>query len=69
MITYPISSKFCKESFSVMLLALQVSIFLMSSFRVFHFNRKNEIKKGNTLMVFKYLLFCSSINLFDVKDV
>ena len=24
-------------------------------------------RKGNTLMEFKYLLFCSSINLFDVK--
>ena len=25
-------------------------------------------KKGNTLMEFKYLLLCSSIDLFDVKD-
>ena len=26
------------------------------------------MKKGNTLTELKYLLFCSSINLFDVKD-
>ena len=32
------------------------------------FNRKMKWKKGNTLMEFKYLLFCSSIDLFDVKD-
>ena len=35
---------------------------------LFHFNRKMKWKKGNTLMEFKYLLFCSSIDLFDVKD-
>ena len=29
---------------------------------------KNEIKKRNTLMEFKYLLFHSRIDLFDVKD-
>ena len=26
-------------------------------------------KKGNTLLEFKYLLFCSSIDLFDAKDL
>ena len=55
-----------------MLLALQFSIFLLSSFIedfVFvSFQQKNEIKKGNTLMEFKYLLFRSKIDLFDVKD-
>ena len=55
-----------------MLSALQFSIFLLSSFIedfVFvSFQQKNEIKKGNTLMEFKYLLFRSSIELFDVKD-
>ena len=55
-----------------MLLALQFSIFLLSSFIedfVFvSFQQKNEIKKGNTLMEFKYLLFRWRIDLFDVKD-
>ena len=31
------------------------------------FQQKNEIKKGNTPMVFKYLLFRSRLDLFDVK--
>ena len=31
------------------------------------FQQKNEIKKGNTLMEFKVLLFCLKIDLFDVK--
>ena len=35
---------------------------------LFYFSRKMEWKKGNTLMELKYLLFCSSIYLFDVKD-
>ena len=55
-----------------MLLALQFSIFLLSSFIedfVFvSFQQKNELKKGNTLMEFKYLLFRWRIDLFDVKD-
>ena len=71
MITYPISSNFCKKRFSGMLLALQFSIFLVSSFIedffFISFQQKNEIKKGNILMEFKYLLFCSSIDLLDVK--
>ena len=72
MITYPISSNFCKKHFSGMLSALQFSIFLISSviedFLFISFQQKNEIKKGNTLMEFKYLLFCWSIDLFHVKD-
>ena len=72
MITYPISSNFCKKHFSGMLSALQFSIFLISSviedFLFISFQQKNEIKKGNTLMEFKYLLSCSRIDLFDVKD-
>ena len=36
---------------------------------LFHFNSKMKWKKGNTLMAFKYLLFCSSIDLFDVKNL
>ena len=72
MITYPISSNFCKKRFPGMLSALQFSIFLVSSFIedfwFISFQQKNEMKKGNTLMQFKYLLFCSSIDLFDVKD-
>ena len=55
-----------------MLLALQFSIFLLSSFIedfVFvSFQQKNEIKKGNALMEFKYLLFRGRIDLLDVKD-
>ena len=72
MITYPISSNFCKKRFSGMLSALRFSIFLVSSFiqdfLFISFQQKNEKKKGSTLMEFKYLLFCSSIDLLDVKD-
>ena len=65
MITYPVSSNFCKKHFSEMLSALRFSIFVISY--LFHFKRKMK-KKGNTLMEFKYFLFCSSLDLFDVKD-
>ena len=55
-----------------MLSALQFSIFLLSSFVedfvVVSFQQKNEIKKGNTMIEFKYLIFRSRIDLFDVKD-
>ena len=68
-----------------MLSALQFSIFLLSSFLedsvVVSFQQKNEIKTGNTLIQFKYLLLRndyvetiyfkylrSRIYLFDVKD-
>ena len=55
-----------------MLSALQFSFFLLSSFVedfvVVSFQQKNEIKKGNTLIEFKYLLFRSRIDLFDIKD-
>ena len=48
-----------------MLSALHFSVFLVSSFTehflFISFQQENEIKKGNTLMDFKYLLFCSSI--------
>ena len=61
MITHPISSNFCEKRFSGMLMALQSSIFLVSSFigdfLFISFQQKNEIKKGNTLMEFKYLTF------------
>ena len=60
-ITYRTSSNFSKKRFSGMLWALQFSIFLVSSliedFLFISFQQKNEIKKGNTLMEFKYLLF------------
>ena len=49
----------CFWSFSCLLLKISC---------LFHFNRKMKWKKGNTLTEFKYLLFCSSIDLFDVKD-
>ena len=55
-----------------MSLALQFSIFLVSSFiedfLFISFQQKNQIKKGNTLMEFKHLLFSSGIALFGVKD-
>ena len=38
MITYPISSNFCKKRFSGILLALQFSIFLVSSFMALQFS-------------------------------
>ena len=53
-------------------MALQFSIFLVTSFikdfLFISFQQENEIKKGKTLMEFKYLLSCSRIDLFDVKD-
>ena len=55
-----------------MLLALRFSIFLLSSFvedfAVVSFQQKNEIKKGNTMIEFKYLIFRSRIDLLDIKD-
>ena len=41
---------------------------LLKIYCLFNFNRKMKWKKGNTLMEFKYLIFFSSIDLFDVKD-
>ena len=53
-------------------MALQISLFLVSSFiedfLFISFQQQNEIKKGNAQMAFKYLLSCSRIDLFDVKD-
>ena len=61
MITYSISSNFSKKRSSGILSALQFSIFPVSSFiedfLFISFQQKNEIKKGNTLMEFKYLTF------------
>ena len=72
MITYPIFINFCKKKFTAMLSVLQFFIFLASFIYDFLFisvQQKNEIKKENALMAFKYSLFCSSIDFFDVKDV
>ena len=55
-----------------MLSVLQFFIFLASFIYDFLFisvQQKNEIKEENALMAFKYLLFCSSIDFFDVKDI
>ena len=72
MITYPISSNFCKKRFFGILLTIQFSIFLVSSFiedfLFISFQQKIEIKKGNTLVTLKYLLSSSRIDLFDAKD-
>ena len=38
MITYPISSNFCEKRFCGMLMALQFSIFLISSFMALQFS-------------------------------
>ena len=69
MITYPISSNFCKKRFSGMLSALQFSIFLVSSFienfLFISFQQKNEIKReipSSNIYIF------ARIDLFDVKD-
>ena len=43
-------------------------IFFYWRFFYISFQQKNEIKKRKTLMEFKYLLFCSNIDLFDIKD-
>ena len=43
-----------------------VSSFIEDFFLI-PFQQKKEIKMGNTLIQLKYLLFCSSIDLFDVK--
>ena len=40
----------------------------LEDFLFISFQQKNERKKGSTLMEFKYLLFCASIDLLDVKD-
>ena len=42
---------------------------LYRCFFFIQFRQKNEIKKGNTLMELKYLLFYTSIDVFDFKDV
>ena len=49
----------CLWSFSCLLLKIS---------SLFHSNRKMRWKKGSTLMELKYLFFCSSIDLLDVKD-
>ena len=55
-----------------MLSALQLTIFLLSffieDFAFVLYQKENEVKKRNTLMEFKYLLFRSGMDLFDVKD-
>ena len=45
-----------------------VFFFLLKILCLFHFKKKNKVKKGNTLMDYKYLLFRSRIDLFDIKD-
>ena len=41
--------------------------FFTEDFVFVSFQQKNEIKKGNTLMEFKYLLFRLRLDLFDAK--
>ena len=53
MITYTISSNFCKKRFSA---SIPPGYFYCRS--LFYFiSTENETKKGNTLMELKYLLF------------
>ena len=68
MITYPTSSNFSKKIFLALFSPLQYSflhyvthkisclLLLMISY-LLHFNRKMKLKKGNTQMKFKHLLF------------
>ena len=63
---YLCKSLFFNEEWGDCLLSFSCLILKISC--LFHFNRKMKWKKENTLMEFKYLLFCSSIDLFDVKD-
>ena len=42
---------------------------LIEGFFFIQFRQKNETKKGNTLMQLKYLLFYTSIDVSDFKDV
>ena len=49
MITYPISSNFCKKRFSGKLSALQFSF--IEDFLFISFQQKNKIEKGNTLII------------------
>ena len=40
----------------------------LEDFLFISFEQKNEMKKGKYMMDFKYILFCSSIDLFDAED-
>ena len=69
MLTYPISStskKFLCNVIGFTIFHLSPASFT-EDFVFVSFQQKNEIKKGNTLMEFKYLLFRSRLDLFDVK--
>ena len=72
MITYPISSNFCKsvsqECYWLYNFPSYSYLLLFKISYLFYFKRKKFLKKGNTLMEFKDLPFCSSIDLFHVKD-
>ena len=77
MITYPISSNFCNvigftvfhflEAPTRVLRSFSRSLYRVFSYWIFLilFQQENEMKKGKYL---GYLLFCSNISLFDVKD-
>ena len=72
MITYPISGNFCEKRFFGMLSDLQFSIFLVFSFiedfLFISFQQKNEIKKGNTLMVRRSIDDISNVPRFFRKN-
>ena len=81
MITYPISNNFCLKtflwdviSFTIFLLfricvsSFIVLLLFLFFYLIISFQQNNEIKKGKTLIELKHLLFCSSVDLFHVRD-
>ena len=68
MILYPISSSLCKKCFSTIIHLSRAFFSLRFRFYSISTKKKNERKKGKTLAELRYLLFFSSIHVFDAKD-
>ena len=58
-----------KATASALFLCLLLSPRVFKISCLFHFNRKMKWKNGNTLTELKYLLFCSSIDLFNLSKI
>ena len=70
MITYPISSNFCKKVYLQCYQLYNLPSFLcLLLFKLFLFQQRSEIKKSKYPNGAQNLLFCSSIDLFDVNNV